>query len=33
LHLSCKWSDTGKYFDPGVLLSEIKRNINENKKL
>lgn len=23
LHLSCKWSDTGKYFDPKVLLRFI----------
>ena len=23
LHLSCKWSDTGKYFDPRILLKFI----------
>ena len=23
LHLSCKWSDTGKYFDPRILLKLI----------
>ena len=24
LHLSCKWNDTGKYFDPKVLLDMIR---------
>ena len=26
LHISCKWNDTGRYFDPGALLNMIKND-------
>ena len=32
LHLSCKWSDTGKYFDPKVLLRFITNELLKYNK-
>lgn len=32
LHLSCKWSDTGKYFDPKVLLRFITNELLKYSK-
>lgn len=26
LHLACRWNDTGRYFDPGVLLNMIRND-------
>ena len=31
LHLSCKWSDTGKYFDPRILLKLITEQLMKLK--
>lgn len=31
LHLSCKWSDTGKYFDPRILLKFITEQLMKLK--
>lgn len=33
LHLSCKWSDTGKYFDPKVLLRFITNELLKYSKM
>ena len=33
LHLSCKWSDTGKYFDPRILLRFITNELLKYSKL
>ncbi len=30
-HLSCKWSDTGKYFDPRILLKFITEQLMKLK--
>lgn len=32
LHISCKWSDNGKYFDPKVLLGYIASELQKNKQ-
>lgn len=33
LHLSCKWSDTGKFFDPRILLRFITNELLKYSKL
>ena len=32
LHISCKWSDNGKYFDPKVLLGYIASELEKDKQ-
>lgn len=33
LHLSCKWSDTGKFFDPRILLRFITNELLKHRKI
>ena len=33
LHISCRWSDTGKYFDPRILLRFVTEELLKLKKI